>query len=71
MTGSPFDLIDTESWPAIRGRIIVERAQRMTGLLHTQTLAAMRYNQGFIECIDWVLEEAMPKPPKLENEDDE
>ena len=38
---SPFDLIDTESWPAIRGRILKERERLMNSLLQVPTLEEM------------------------------
>jgi hypothetical protein len=71
VSGSYFDLIDTESWPAIRGRIQIERERRIEGLLYVLDMHGLKKEQGFIEALDWVLEEAKPKPKVRERDDDD
>ena len=66
-----FDLIETDPWPTLKPKIMAERAARIEGLLHVPTLDGMRQQQGFVEALDWVLEEARPKPAPREVSDDE
>ena len=67
---SPFDLIESDEWPAIRARIGNERVRRVEGLLRVGSLESLRLQQGFIEALDWVLEEAKPKPAPPPDDDD-
>lgn len=64
------DLIETDVWPVLRFKIEKERAGRINDLVGVQTLDEMRRQQGFIECIDWVLEEAKPKPRPRDDNDE-
>lgn len=67
----PLDLIESDDWPRIRHAIQVERARRIEGLLFVATLDGMRKQQGFIEALDWVTEEALPKPVPSTDEDED
>jgi hypothetical protein len=66
----PVELLEPESWPALRERIHQERARRVEGLLRVMNLDGLKNQQGFIEALDWVLEEAKPKPPPRDDDDD-
>lgn len=65
-----FDLIETDPWPTLKPKIMAERADRMEALLRV-TKEALPQQQGFIEALDWVLEEAKPKIMPRELEDDQ
>jgi hypothetical protein len=67
---TPVELLEPESWPALRERIHQERARRVEGLLRVMNLDGLKNQQGFIEALDWVLEEAKPKPPPRDDDDD-
>ena len=60
---SAFDLIESDVWPRLREEIAAERRRRMEGLLNVATLEGMRKEQGFIECLEWVLDRANPPKP--------
>jgi hypothetical protein len=67
---SLFDLIETDPWPTLKPKIMREREDRLNALLHAATLDGMRQQQGFIEALDWVIEEAKPKMAPRENDAD-
>ena len=64
-----FDLLESDVWPRLRVAIATNRKDRMAGLLNVATLEGMRKEQGYIEALDWVLEEAKTKPPQREESD--
>ncbi len=61
----PLDLLETEGWPMIRRKIAEERESRVNGLLHV-TPGALIAEQAFIAALDWVVEQATPKPDEEE-----
>lgn len=65
-----YTLIESDVWPRLRSVIMQEREERMEALLRVSPdkLAAQ---QGFVEALDWVMEEAKPKPPPRREEEDE
>lgn len=67
----PFDLIESDSWPLLRQKIAAERERRLNDLLHVATLEGMRKEQGFIDALDWIVDEAKPKPRPSEDELDD
>lgn len=66
-----FSIVDYDPWPRVSAAIQAERDRRMSGLLHVPTIEGMRKQQGFIEALDWVLEEAQPKPVPKQDEETE
>lgn len=63
-------LTEVDVWPRVAVAIEAERDRRMGDLLHVATIEGMRKQQGFIEALDWVLEEGRPKPrPKQDEEE--
>ena len=64
-------ITEYDVWPRVREAILTERGRRMGGLLHVATLEGMRMEQGFIEALDWVLEEAKPKPAPQQKDEEE
>lgn len=67
----PFDLIESDSWPLLRQKIAIKRAECFEDLLNIATLESMRKQQGFIEALDWLVDEAKPKPRPAEDEFDD
>lgn len=61
-----FSITETDVWPRLREKIAAERARRIADLLFVSTLEAMRMEQGFVQALDWVLEEARPRPLERE-----
>lgn len=68
---SPFDFVESDEWPALKARITAERARRIEGLLYVGSMEGLKHEQGWVECLDWVLEEAKPKPQPVEEDADE
>lgn len=66
-----FDFIETDPWPVLKPKIMAERQRRIEGLLHVSTLEGMRQEQGWVAALDWVLEEATPKPYRRDDSDDQ
>lgn len=66
----PLDFIETDTWPDLRPRVQTERTARLQGMLFVATIDMLKYEQGFIAALDWVLEEAKPKPQPREDDDD-
>ena len=64
-------LTESDVWPRVARAIYDERTRRIEGLLHIQSIEAMRLEQGFIEALDWVVAESKPKPERTEKEDEE
>lgn len=64
---SPFDLIETDPWPRLKQKLVAERMRRIEGLMRASALDALRKEQGFIEALDWVLDEARPQKPQSED----
>jgi hypothetical protein len=69
----PLALIESDVWPSIRHKIQAERERLVEGLLGA-TPESLRGQQQFIAALDWVVEQAMPKPADNEKgiyEDDD
>lgn len=67
-----FSITETDIWPRVARAVVEERARCMQGLLHVRSLEDMRRQQGFIEALDWVLDEARPAPqPRTTKDEDE
>ncbi len=67
----PLELIESDVWPAIRQKISEERERRLSDLLNVATIEEMRAQQGFIEALDWVVNEARPRRQPTENDEDD
>lgn len=66
----PLELIESDAWPVLRQKIIERRSEHMEALLKVSTIDQMTRIQGFVHGLDWVLEEATPKPlPRDDNDD--
>ncbi len=65
-----FNLIETDHWPILRQKIVEERARRIDGLLAVATLEGMRKEQGFVDALDWIIDQAKPRPQLTETDDD-
>ena len=68
-------LVEIDVWPRIRPQIEAERQALLEGLLKVDE-ASLRYYQGRIAALDWVLQIARPKPenpssPPVAPENDE
>jgi hypothetical protein len=66
-----FSIVDYDPWPRVSVAIEAERARRMGDLLHVATIEGMRKEQGFIEALDWVLDQALTKPAPKHDEESE
>ncbi len=60
--------IETDPWPRLKPKIQGKIQDTKDGFIHCVTLEGMRKEQGFLEALEWVLEEA--KPPRPPREDD-
>lgn len=60
-------ILDSEIWPRVQQRITAERARRVEGLLICRPEGLLR-EQGFVEALDWVIEQSKPPPEKAEEE---
>ena len=65
-----FNLIESDSWPVLKPKIVEERAKRIGDLLYVTTIDALRQQQGFVEALNWVLDQAKPPQPTREDDDD-
>ena len=65
-----FSITESDVWPRVARAIVEERDRRMQGLLYVGSLEAMRHQQGFIEALNWVMDEAKPLPARTTEDDD-
>lgn len=56
-----FDLVEVDVWPRLRPAIEAERANLVEGLTRIDA-ESLRYYQGRIAALDWVLQMARPVP---------
>ena len=64
-----YTLIESDVWPRLRLAIMDERERRMEALLRVSP-DKLQAQQGFIEGLDWVMQEAKPNPPRREKEEE-
>lgn len=62
-----FSISETDVWPKLGRKIAEEIDQRVQGLRLVTPDRLVR-EQTWIEALQWVLDEAAPKPPREEEE---
>lgn len=59
---SGFSITETDIWSRVVAAIRAEQDRRMAGLLRIATLEDMRREQGFLDGLQFVLDEARSRP---------
>lgn len=62
-----FSIVETDVWPRLGRKIAEEIDQRVQGLRKIAADHLVR-EQTWIEALQWVLDEAAPKPPRREED---
>lgn len=60
--------IESDPWPQLKPKILAKIQETKDGVFHCATIEGLRKEQGFLEALEWVLEEAKPPKPEIDDE---